>query len=387
MKSYIYMDNSASTRLDERVLEAMSPFFFQNYAVATSEFAYSMGIEAKEALEKARERVSSMLGASPAEFVFTSDPTESNNLAIQGVASALKEQGKPHFITCKIEDFPVLNTFRALEKSGASVTYLDVDERGFVDIDLLRKSLRKDTALVSIQHANQEIGTVQDLSEIAHLVKEQGAIFHSDCTHTFMRIPLDVSTVPADLLTVSAHTLHGPKGIAGLYVRKGTPILKIMQGGFQENNLRPGVENIPGAVGFARAVELITPEENETLKLMRDRLIEGLLSSIADSVLNGDRRKRTPQNVNITFRFVEGESFTLHMDFRGIAVSTGSACFSKSLEASHVILGIGGNHERAHGSVRYTLSRFNRMEEVETVIQASAEIVSKLRVISPLGKE
>ncbi len=387
MRPYIYLDNSASTRLDERVLEAMKPFFFENYAVATSEFAYSLGVEAKEALEGARERISRLLGASPGEFLFTSDPTEANNLAIQGVATALAEQGRMHFITSKIEDFSVLNTFRALEKRGASVTYLAVDERGFVDLDLLRRSLRKDTALISIQHANQEIGTVQDLAKIARLAKEHGLIFHSDCAHTFMRAPLDVSAIPADLLTVSAHTLHGPRGIAGLYVRKGTPIRKILEGGFQENNLRPGMENIPGVMGFARALELITPEENERLREMRDRLIEGLLSSVPDSILNGDRWKRIPQNANITFRFVEGESLTLHLDFRGIAVNTGSACFSKSLEASHVILGIGGDHERAHGSLRYTLSRFNTMEEMETVIQTTAEIVSRLRKISPLGKE
>lgn len=384
---YIYMDNAATTRLDERVLEAMKPYFFETYAVATSEFAYSMGIEAREALEKARETIASRINANASEIIFTSDATESSNLAIQGVVRALSDKKGNHLVTSTIEDFPVLNTFKALEKQGYKVTYVRVDQYGFVVLEELRKAINNNTVLVSIQHANQEIGTIQNLEEIAAICKEKGVILHSDATHTFTRVPIDVSRIPVDLLTISAHTIHGPRGIATLYVREGTPIKKIMFGGYQEKNLRPGVENIPGAVGFAKAVELVTPEENEYIKGLRDTLIDRFLNDVPETVLNGHRFERVPQNANITFRFVEGESITLHLDFHGIAVSTGSACFSKSLEASHVILGIGGDHERAHGSVRFTLSRFNTPEQVERVIEATTEIVSRLREISPLGKK
>jgi cysteine desulfurase len=239
---------------------------------------------------------------------------------------------------------------------------------------------------VSIQHANQEIGTLQDIESIGQLSKEEGVLFHTDATHTFARVPLDVGNVAADLVTVSAHTLHGPRGIGGLFLREGTPLAKWMDGGFQESNRRAGLENIPSAVGFAKAVELVTPEENERLKSLRDRLIARALSEIPNTTLNGHRWQRVPHNANITFHFVEGESITLHLDMRGYAVSTGSACFSRSLEASHVISGIGGDHERAHGSVRFTFGRFNTMEDVEGVVDAVSEIVALLREISPLGK-
>jgi len=256
-----------------------------------------------------------------------------------------------------------------------------------VDLDQLRDSITDETILVSIQHANQEIGTIQDIETIARICKEKGVLFHTDATHTFTRVPLDVGKIPVDLVTVAAHTIHGPKGIGGLYIRKGTPIAKLMDGGFQEFNLRAGVENIPGAVGFAKAVELVTPEETQRLKEMRDRLIERVLAEIPNTTLNGHRWKRLPQNANITFHFVEGESITLHLDMRGFAVSTGSACFSRSLEASHVILGIGGDHERAHGSVRFTFGRYNTMEDVDAVVDNIAEVVEMLRKISPLSKD
>ena len=385
-RGYVYFDNAAATRLDERVLEAMRPYFFDIYAVATSEFGHSPGIEAREALDEARESLAGALGASPEEFIFTSGNTESSNLALKGVALALGEKKGRHIIVSKIEDFPVLHSAKALERRGFRVTYLDADGDGFVDLDQLRDSIADDTILVSIQHANQEIGTVQDIEAIGRICRERGVLFHTDATHTFARLPLDVRKVPVDLVTVSAHTLHGPKGIGGLYVREGTPIAKWMDGGFQEFNLRAGLENIPGAVGFARAVELVTPEENERLRAMRDRLIERVLAEVPHTTLNGHRWRRLPQNANITFHFVEGESITLHLDMRGFAVSTGSACFSRSLEASHVILGIGGDHERAHGSVRFTFGRYNTMEEVDAVVDAVAEVVASLRAISPLGK-
>ncbi|HIH70396.1 cysteine desulfurase family protein [Methermicoccus shengliensis] len=385
----VYLDNAASTRLDERVLEAMSPYFFEIYAVATSEFGYSMGIEAKEALESAREGIASALGASSEEVIFTSGDTESSNMALKGVAMALGKKKGKHIIVSKIEDFSVLNTAKALERQGFRVDYLEVDGEGFVNVDQLRECITDETILVSIQHANQEIGTIQDIEAIGQICEERDVLFHTDATHTFTRVPIDVRRVPVDLMTLSAHTIHGPKGIGALYVRKDTPIAKWMDGGFQEFNMRAGLENIPGAVGFAKAVELVSPEENERLRAMRDTLIERVLSEIPHTTLNGHRWKRTPQNANITFHFVEGESITLHLDLRGFAVSTGSACFSRSLEASHVILGIGGDHERAHGSVRFTFGRYNTMEDVNAVVDAVAEVVEELRSISPLteGKQ
>jgi cysteine desulfurase len=387
MEGTIYLDNSACTRLDERVLEAMKPYFFDTYAVATSEFGYSMGIEAKEGLEKTRESIASKLDANSDEIIFTSGDTESSNTALKGVAWALKEKKGKHIIVLKIEDFPVLNTARALQKQGFDVTFLDVDAEGFADLEGLKKAITKETILVSIQHGNQEIGTVQDLKAISEICEEKDVLFHTDATHSFTRLPLSVRELPVDLITMSAHTIHGPRGIGALYIRKDTPINKFMDGGFQEFNMRAGVENIPGAVGFSKAVELVTEEENRRLEAMRDLVIEKALSEIPEVTLNGSRENRLPQNANLTFHYVEGESITLHMDMRGFAVSTGSACFSRSLEASHVIRGIGGDHERAHGSVRFTFGRYNNMEDANAAIDAMSEIVAKLREISPLARK
>jgi cysteine desulfurase len=386
----VYLDNAAATRLDERVLAAMEPYFFDLYAVATSQFGYSLGIDARDALDVARGQIAAALGAAPEEFVFTSGSTESSNLAIKGVAQALGEKKGHHIVICALEDFPVLHSARTLERQGFQVTRVPVDETGRVDLDRLRDAITAETILVSIQAANQEIGTLQDLQAIGKIVhgdrKGTGPLFHTDATHSFLRVPLDVREIPVDLVTVSAHTIHGPKGIGGLYVRDGTPIRKWMDGGFQEFDMRPGVENIPGAVGFAKAVELVTPEETARLRAMRDRLIERLLQ-VPETRLNGHPVHRLPHNANISFRFVEGESLLLHLDMRGFAVSTGSACFSRSLEASHVILGIGGNHERAHGSVRFTFGRFNEDGDVDAVAEAVEDVVADLRRISPLGKD
>jgi len=383
----IYLDNAACTRLDERVLEAMTPYFFDTYAVATSEFGYSMGIDAKEALESSREGIASRLGADAEEIIFTSGDTESSNMALKGAALALKEKKGKHIIVSRIEDFPVLNTAKTLQKQGFDATFLNVDGEGFVDLEELRKAITKETFLVSIQYANQEIGTAQDLKAISEICEEKEVLLHTDATHSFTRLPLNVKELPVDLVTLSAHTIHGPRGIGALYIRKDTPMSKFMDGGFQEFNLRAGVENIPGAAGFATAVELVTEDENRQLEAMRNRVIERALSEIPDVTLNGSREKRLPQNANLTFHYVEGESVTLHMDMRGFAVSTGSACFSRSLEASHVIMGIGGDHERAHGSVRFTFGRYNRMEDADAAIDAMSEVVARLREISPLAKK
>jgi cysteine desulfurase len=381
-----YFDNAAATRLDERVLEAMKPFFFDLYAVATSQFGYSLGVDARDALEGARARVAGALGADAERVIFTSGSTESSNLALKGVALALGEKKGRHIITSPLEDFPVLNSARALGRQGFVVEHVMVDADGRVDLDSLRDLIRPDTILVSIQAANQEIGTLQDVEAIADIVNAQGVLFHTDATHSFTRVGLDVGRIPVDLVTVSAHTIHGPRGIGGLYIREGTPIRKWMDGGFQEFDLRAGVENIPAAVGFAKAVELVTAEETARLRDLRDRLT-GRLLRIPHTRINGHPTLRLPQNANVSFRFVEGESLLLHLDMRGFAVSTGSACFSRSLEASHVIMGIGGNHERAHGSVRFTFGRYNKEGDVDAVADALDEVVTQLREISPLGKE
>ena len=384
-ENQVYMDNSAATRLDEKVLDAMKPYFFEQYAVATSEFAYSQGIEVSEALEGARTVLSGKLGGTPEEFIFTSGSTESSNIALKGMAMAAKK-GK-HLVISKIEDFPVLNSAKALEKQGFTVTYLDVDGDGFINLNNLKKAISDETFLVSIQHANQEIGTIQDIEAIGKICKEKGVPFHTDATHTFGRVPVDLKKVPVDLITVAAHTIHGPKGIGGLYIRKGTKLGKWMDGGFQEFDLRAGFENIPAAIGFARAIELITDEETEKLREMRDHVIDRILTEIPDVTLNGHREKRLPQNANISFHYIEGESITLHLDMHGYAVSTGSACFSRSLEGSHVIFGIGGDHERAHGSIRFTFGRYNTIDEVDGIVDRLAEIVDELRSISPLAPE
>ena len=384
---FVYLDNAAATRLDERVLEVMTPYFFNTFAVATSEFGYSLGIEARETLTEAREKLAGALGASGEEFIFTSGSTESSNIALKGVALALGEKKGKHIIISTIEDFPVLYSAQTLEKQGFRVTRLEMDGDGFVNLDKLKAEINNDTILVSIQHANQEIGTIQDIESIGIVCRDKGVLFHTDATHSFCRVEFDVKKVPVDLVTVAAHTIHGPKGVGGLYIRQGTPLVKWMDGGFQEFNLRAGLENIPGAVGFARAVELVTPEETQRLQAIRDRIIDRALAEIPRTTLNGHRWQRLPQNANVTFHFVEGESITLHLDMRGFAVSTGSACFSRSLEGSHVIYGIGGDHERAHGSIRFTPGRYNSIEDADAVVDALAEIVHELREISPLGKE
>src|SRR5664280_256317 len=285
------------------------------------------------------------------------------------------KKGK-HIIILAIEDFPVLNSAKSLEKQGFDITYLDVDEHGILDPETLKSNIRDDTILVSVQHANQEIGTLQDIKTIGKICKEKGIIFHTDATHTFTKVPLYVNEILVDLITISAHTIHGPNGIGALYIRKGTAITKWLDGGFQEFNKRGGLENIPGAVGFAKAVELVTTEENRNIQNIRDHLIERVLSEIPKTILNGHPLLRSPQNANITFQYVEGESITLHLDMRGFAVSTGSACFSRSLQPSHVILGIGGDPERAHGSLRITLGRYNTMEDVDAIADALVEVVT-----------
>jgi len=384
---YTYLDNSSMTRIDDAVFEEMKEYFLEKYAVATSDFGYSMGVEAREALEKSRETIAGAFRASKEEFIFTSGSAESSNMALKGVALALGDKKGKHIIISKIEDFPVLNSAKSLEKQGFKVSYLDVDENGLVDPEILKDTITDETILVSIQHANQEIGTLQDIEAIGKICNEKGVIFHTDATHTFTKIPIDVNKVNVDLISVEAYTLHGPNGIGGIYIRKGTRIAKWLDGGFQEFNKRGGVENVPGAVGFAKAVELVTEKENKQIQGIRDHLIDRILDEVPQSILNGHRTKRIPQNANITFQYVEGESITLHLDMRGFAVSTGSSCFSRTLEASHVIMAASGDSERAHGSIRFTFGRFNTMEDADAVADAVVNVVDNLRKISPLGRQ
>ncbi|GAB4316174.1 MAG: cysteine desulfurase family protein [Methanobacteriaceae archaeon] len=384
---YIYLDNSSTSRMDERVLEEMKTYYFDVYAVATSDFGYSLGVEARNALEDSRKRIADFLGASSQEFIFTSGSSESSNMALKGVALALGEKKGKHIITSKIEDFPVLNSAKFLESQGFKVTYLDVDKHGLIDPKNLKKAITDETILVSIQHGNQEIGTIQDIDAIGRICNKRGVLFHTDATHTFTRIPLNVKKLHLDLISVSAHTIHGPNGIGGIYIRKGTPIKKWLDGGFQEFNKRGEVENVPGAVGFAKAVELVTIEENQSLLKIRDHLIDKILENIPQTILNGHKTKRIPQNVNISFEYVEGESITLHLDMHGFAVSTGSSCFSRTLDASHVILAISDDFERAHGSIRFTFGRFNTIEDADAVFEALTNVVENLRKISPLSKK
>ncbi|HEY90615.1 MAG TPA: cysteine desulfurase, partial [Dehalococcoidia bacterium] len=295
---FVYLDNAAATRMDERVLEAMTPYFFDTFSVATSEFGYSLGIEARESLTEVREKLAGALGAKGEEFIFTSGSTESSNVAVKGVALALGEKKGKHIIISSIEDFPVLYSAQALEREGFRVTRLEMDGDGFINPDQLKSEIGDDTILVSIQHANQEIGTIQDIESIGQICRDKGVLFHTDATHSFCRVGLDVSKVPVDLVTVAAHTIHGPKGIGGLYIRQGTPLSKWMDGGFQEFNLRAGLENIPGAVGFTKAVELVTPEETDRLQQIRDRIINRALAGIPNTTLNGHRTQRLPQNAN-----------------------------------------------------------------------------------------
>lgn len=383
----IYLDNAASTQTDPEVVKAMLPFFTETYAVASSQFSHTPGIQAKEALDHAREVIANRLGATPEEIVFTSGGTEANNFALKGTAWAFKGK-KDHLVCSSIEHTSVLHTAQWLEKQGIRVTYLPVDSEGFVDLEQLESSITEHTFLVSIQHGNQEVGTVQPIEKIAEICHRKNVLFHTDAVLTFPYFDVDVRKLPIDLLTLSAHKIHGPKGVGALFVRKGTPIVKLLHGGYMENDLRAGTENIPGIVGFAKAVELVDTDTVEKLRALQKALFEKLLGSISGVEINGpkDFSRRLPGNVNVSFEYIEGESVVLHLDMKGISVITGSACFSRSLEPSYVMMAMGFSHERAHGSIRFTLSKFNTLEEIEEVVTGCKEVVETLRQISPLGK-
>lgn len=380
----IYLDHAATTSLRPEVLEAMLPFFSEEFGNASS--VYGWGRRARQALDRSRDTVARILGAANAnEIVFTSSGSEAANLAIKGVAWAYQNKGK-HIITSAVEHHAVLDTFSWLEKIGFEVTVLPVDEVGLVNPDQVTAALRPETILVSIMHANNEVGTIQPISTIGAIVRKHGAFFHTDAVQTAGILDLDVEQLQVDLLSLSAHKLYGPKGVGALYVRKGVRLEPLIHGGAQEKRRRAGTENVAGIVGLAAALELAqTEREEEAVRLgkLRDRLIQGL-QKIPHTKVNGSLEHRLPNNVNVCFEFIEGESLLLNLDLRGIAASSGSACTSGSLDPSHVLLAMGLSHEIAHGSLRLTLGRENTDADVDYVLSEVPEIVGRLRAMSPL---
>ena len=377
----IYLDHSATSPLDKEAFEQMRPYFSSKFGNASS--LHSFGREAYEAVENAREKIAKVLNCKPTEVFFTSGGTEADNWALKGVALA-KKDGR-HIITSPIEHHAVLHTCQYLEKNGYRVTYLPVDKYGFVKPADVEDAIRKDTILISVMHANNEIGTIEPIEEIGRIAKEKEVYFHSDGVQSFCKIPTDVNKLNVDMFSISAHKFYGPKGIGALYIREGTKIEPLLHGGGHERGMRSGTENVPGIVGFGAASELGLKrmgKDSEKMISLRDRLIRETLK-IKDSWLNGHPVKRLPNNAHFCFGLIEGESLILYLDEKGIAASTGSACSSKSLEPSHVLLRIGLKHEEAHGSLRITLGRENTKGEIEYVVKVLPGVVKKLRAISP----
>ena len=378
------MDHSATTATDPAVTEAMLPYFSEKYGNPSS--LYTIGRQARRAIEEARQHVADLIGAKKEEIIFTGSGTESDNLAIKG--SVLKNRGKgDHIITSSIEHHAVLHTCKYLEKNGFKVTYLPVSKDGIVNPADVEKAITPQTILITIMHANNEIGTIQPIEEIGKIAKEKQITFHTDAVQTAGKIPVNVDALGVSMLSVSAHKIYGPKGVGALYLRKGTAIEPQLHGGGHERNIRSSTENVPGIVGFGKASELAKerlPNESN-LTALRDSLIKGVLE-IEDSYLNGHPTKRLPNNANFRFSFIEGESMILNLDMKGVAASTGSACSSTSLEPSHVLMAIGLRPEEAHGSLRLTLGRENTQEDVDYVISVLPDIVNKLRMISPLSR-
>lgn len=375
-----YFDHGATTPLDPEVLKAMKPYFLTKYGNPSS--MHSWGRDAHEALDQARKVIADTIGAEPQEIIFTGGGSESDNLAIKGLAYA---KGRGHIITSCIEHHAVLRTCEYLEENGFKVTYLPVDGNGFVKPETLRKAMTKDTILVTIMHANNEIGTIEPVAELAKIAHEAGAVFHTDAVQSFTKVPINVKEMGLDLVSLSGHKIHGPKGVGALYVKKGLKLEKQVEGGGHEFNLRAGTENVPGIVGFAKAVELVKPEHINYMVKMRDRITNELLKAFPDALLNGPKGdSRLCNNVNISFMGVEGESVLLGLDALGIAVSTGSACSSKSLKPSHVLTAIGRDALKSHGSIRITIGRENTKEEADYLINSIIKVVKRLREMSPL---
>ena len=383
----IYMDNAATTKTAPEVLEAMLPYFTEYYGNPSS--IYEFAQKSKEAENRARAEIASVLGAKENEIYFTAGGTEADNWALKAAFEAYKDKGK-HIITTKIEHHAVLHTCQYLEKQGARVTYLDVDENGLVRLEDLEKAIEPDTILISVMFANNEIGTIEPIKEIGLLAREHGILFHTDAVQAFGQVPISVDELNIDMLSSSAHKINGPKGIGFLYIRKGVKIRSFIHGGAQERKRRAGTENVPGIVGYgcaARRAVRTMKERTEKEIQVRDHLISRITREVPYCRLNGDPVKRLPNNVNISFEFIEGESLLIMLDGYGICASSGSACTSGSLDPSHVLLAIGLPHEKAHGSLRLTISEETTMEDADFVVDRIKEIVQKLRNMSPLYED
>ena len=383
----IYLDNAATTKVTEPVFEAMKPFFCEHYANPSA--VYSFAAESMKAVDEARQNVADVIGANANEIYFTAGGSESDNWALKATAEAYKDKGK-HIITSKIEHHAILHTCEYLEQNGYEVTYLDVDENGFVKLDELKAAIRPDTILISIMAANNEIGTIEPLKEIGEIAKENGILFHTDAVQAYGHIPLNVDELHIDMLSASGHKFHGPKGIGFLYIRKGVKIKSFIHGGAQERSRRAGTVNSTGIVGIGAAAKQAADNLEENLKKeseLRDYLIDRILNEIPYVRLNGDRTKRLPGNANFCFRFIEGESMLILLDQNGICASSGSACTSGSLDPSHVLLAIGLPHEIAHGSLRLTLSEETTKEDIDYTVDKLEQIIERLRSMSPLYED
>ncbi|MEM3444457.1 MAG: cysteine desulfurase NifS [Thermoplasmata archaeon] len=382
----IYFDNSATTMVAPEVVEAMRPYFTEFYGNPSS--LHTFGQEAKRGVEDARAKVARLINAEADEIIFTGGGTEGDNIAIKGIAYKNRNRGK-HIITSSIEHPAVLETCRALEKEGFEVSYIGVNREGIVNPEEVERSIKKDTILITIMHSNNEIGTIQPVEEIGKIAAEHGIPFHTDAVQSAGKIKVDVKAQQIDLLTLTAHKIHGPKGVGALYIRKGVQLQPIIHGGGHEKGLRSSTENVPGIVGFGKACEIAREnlERNaEHMKRLREKTIEGVLNTIQECHLNGHRTQRLPNNAHFRFTGIEGESLVLKLDSAGFATSTGSACSSHKLQPSHVLLALGLKHEEAHGSLRVTFSRYNTEEEVELFLQTLPGIVEELRKISPLWR-
>jgi cysteine desulfurase len=381
----IYMDHGATTKPDPEVVDAMQPYYNEFFGNASS--LHSTGQDAAKALNRSRKIIADLIGAKSDEIIFTSGGTESDNLALKGIAYQKKNTGK-HIITSIIEHPAILNTCKYLGENGFSVTYVPVDDQGVVNPEDVAAAINDNTILISIMHANNEIGTIQPIKEISKIAHEHNVLMHTDAVQSVGKIPVNVDDLGVDMLSISGHKIYGPKGVGALYVRKGTRLQSLVQGGAHEFGKRAGTENIPGIVGFAKAVELADQrldEEGKHLTDLRETMIKKILDSIPYSHLNGHPTQRLPNNVHIRFNFIEGESLLMMLNMKGVDVSTGSACSSKSLEPSHVLMALGLPPEEIHGSLRITMGRENTMDEVDYVVENLIDIVKKLRAMSPIA--
>lgn len=389
MSKKLYLDNAATTRVRKEVIDEMSRYFDELYGNPSSQL-YELGRKSKEAIEKARKILANFLNAEEKEIYFTASGSESDNWALKGVAFANLNKGKNHIITTKIEHHAILHTCEYLEKFGVETTYLDVDRYGRIDLEQLKESIRPETMLISVMFANNEIGTIQPIEKIGEIAKEHGILFHVDGVQALGSVKIDVNKQHIDLLSMSAHKIRGPKGIGGMYIRKGTRIDNFVHGGGQERGRRAGTEGVQNIVGFGKAVELASQDFNhhiERLTVLRNRLIEGIKNNIPDVVLNGHPTERLPNNVNFSYKFVEGESILLLLDMEGISASSGSACTSGSLDPSHVLLATGLDHGTAHGSIRFTISEEITEEDIDFTIETMKKIIDRLRAMSPIKND